>query len=143
MLDLYEKYLYSKAMTAAYEAAEKATCNRAHVGAVLVNNVGIIIGTGYNTSLEGRPTCEDVGCLMQDNSCKRTVHAEVNAIYDALRNGYVIEGNTIVCTHYPCADCLKYMALHKIDCVIYDKPYTPKYELEVDVVLLEYKEIVE
>lgn len=84
--------------------AKRSTCNRAQVGAVLVNE-NQILGTGYNGSPSGFPHCTEAGCDMENGHCVRTVHAEVNAVLSAARNGVSTVGATIYSTHKPCFRC--------------------------------------
>ena len=78
----------------AKEVASRSTCPRASVGAVIVRDHRIL-STGYNGSLSGEPHCADVGCLMINNHCERTIHAETNAIAQAARFGISIDGATM------------------------------------------------
>lgn len=89
-------------------AAERSTCPRAHVGAVLVNDKRIV-STGYSGSPPGMAHCEDVGCRIDDatGGCIRTIHAEQNAINFAARKGIATEGCSLYCTHTPCLTCAK------------------------------------
>ena len=73
-------------MNIAAQVATRATCQRKHVGAVIVRD-RTILSTGYNGSIRGLPHCDDVGCVMEDGHCVSTVHAEANAILQAARNG--------------------------------------------------------
>ena len=127
----------------AKQVAESATCNRLSVGALILSENGSILGSGSNRSLKGQPSCRDVGCLMFQGNCKRTVHAEMAAMFHAVKRGYNLTGKTIVCTHYPCPDCMKYIAASGITTVYYENPYTHKYENEFakDIKLIPYSEI--
>ena len=78
-------------MNIATEVATRSTCDRKHVGAVIVRDKSIL-ATGYNGSIRGLGHCDDEGHLMEDGHCVRTVHAEANAIVQAARNGMRIEG---------------------------------------------------
>lgn len=90
-------------MGIAKQAASRATCPRAQVGAVItVNNR--IVATGYNGSPSGEPHCEDEGCVIHANHCIRTIHAEVNAIVNAVAD---LRGGKMYCTHLPCYECSK------------------------------------
>lgn len=124
-------------MRTAHLFAERSTCPRGHVGAVLVANKRII-STGYNGSPPGMPHCDEVGCeaiqvigeldvllndLIKDFGCQRTVHAEANAIAYAARHGIETEGSFLFCTHSPCRKCLELAASAGIVEIIYDKPY--------------------
>ena len=52
-------------MNIAQEVSTRSTCNRKHVGAVIVRNK-TILSTGYNGSIKGLPHCDEVGCEMVD-----------------------------------------------------------------------------
>lgn len=75
--------------------AQRATCNRAKVGAVLVSPDHRILATGYNGSAPGEPHCLDVGCDIVDGHCQRVQHAEVNAVAFAARYGVPIAGSRL------------------------------------------------
>ena len=66
--------------------SNRATCNRAKVGAVLVKD-NKVIATGYNGSVSGTDHCLEDGCLMVEGHCVRTIHAEVNAILQGAERG--------------------------------------------------------
>jgi dCMP deaminase len=96
-------------MNIAREVASRATCDRKHVGAVIVRDKSIL-ATGYNGSVRGLPHCDDEGHLMEDGHCVRTVHAEANAIVQAARNGVRIDGAGIYVTASPCWGCFRLIA---------------------------------
>jgi dCMP deaminase len=93
-------------MNLAVQAATRSTCPRKKVGAVIVRDK-TVLSTGYNGSIRGAPHCTDVGCLMDDDHCVRTVHAEANAIVQAARNGIRLEDAHIYVTASPCFNCFK------------------------------------
>lgn len=78
----------------AKEVSKRSTCPRASVGAVIVKDHRIL-STGYNGAPPGEPHCTDVGCLMENNHCERTIHAETNAVAQAARFGVLINGATL------------------------------------------------
>src|SRR5574339_221869 len=96
-------------MNIARVVATRATCDRKHVGAVLVRDK-TILSTGYNGSIRGLPHCTEVGHTMEEGHCVATVHAEANAIIQAARNGVQIEGADIYTTASPCWACFKLIA---------------------------------
>ena len=96
-------------MNIARVAATRATCDRKHVGAVLVRDK-TILSTGYNGSIRGLPHCSEAGHMMEDGHCVATVHAEANAIIQAAKNGVAIDGATIYTTASPCWPCFKLVA---------------------------------
>ena len=81
-------------MGIAHQAATRSTCDRKHVGAVIVRD-RTVLSTGYNGSVRGLPHCDEVGCVMEDGHCITTVHAEANAILQAAKNGVSIEGSEL------------------------------------------------
>jgi dCMP deaminase len=66
-----------------------------------------VLATGYNGSLPGAPHCYDVGCMVVNNHCVRTNHAEINAICQATRHGVSLNGATAYVTNMPCTSCAK------------------------------------
>jgi len=106
----------------AKQISTRSTCNRLHVGAVIVKNKAIL-STGYNGSISKLDHCDDVGHLMIDNHCVRTIHAESNAICQAAKNGICIDGASIYITHSPCLNCFKLCASAGIKKIIFDKLY--------------------
>jgi dCMP deaminase len=96
-------------MAIARQVATRSTCDRKHVGAVIVREK-MILTTGYNGSIRGLSHCDDEGHMMEDGHCVRTVHAEANAIVQAARNGVRLEGAHIYVTASPCFGCYKLIA---------------------------------
>jgi dCMP deaminase len=92
----------------AEQVSARSTCNRLHVGCVIVKDKHIV-ATGYNGSIHGHEHCEDAGCLLgDDNRCHRTIHAETNACLHADRDS--LKGATAYVTHEPCENCSKILA---------------------------------
>jgi len=109
-------------MRIAQVVATRSTCDRKHVGAVIVRDK-TILSTGYNGSIRGLPHCDEVGHLMENGHCVRTVHAEANAIVQAARNGVRIEGAEIYVTASPCWNCFKLLANAGIRRIYYGEFY--------------------
>jgi len=109
-------------MGIAAQVATRSTCDRKHVGAVIVREK-MILATGYNGSLRGIEHCDDVGHLMQDGHCVRTVHAEANAIVQAARNGVRTEGASIYVTASPCFACFKLIVNASITRIVFGEFY--------------------
>lgn len=86
--------------------SSRATCDRAHIGAVLVKDK-YLISTGYNGAPHGLPHCTEVGHQMENDHCIRTTHAEQNAIIQAAVHGSSTKGATLYTTHSPCKICVK------------------------------------
>jgi dCMP deaminase len=107
----------------AQAVSTRATCDRLHVGCVLVDDGHTILATGYNGSVRGREHCDDVGHDMVEGHCVRTVHAEANAIAQAASNGVRIWGATAFITAYPCWQCAKLLANAGVVHVVCAKAY--------------------
>lgn len=103
-------------MKMAYLAAERSTCTRRQIGAVLVVD-NRVIATGYNGACRKTPDCLELGCLRDElgipsgtrHEICRAVHAEQNAIIQAAISGSSTKGATMYCTHTPCILCAKMM----------------------------------
>lgn len=109
-------------MQIALVVATRATCDRKHVGAILVRD-RVVLSTGYNGSVRGMPHCDDVGHLMENGHCVRTVHSEVNAIAQAAKNGVRIEGADLYVTASPCWPCFKLIANVGVKRIFYGEFY--------------------
>ncbi|HXV61487.1 MAG TPA: dCMP deaminase family protein [Vicinamibacteria bacterium] len=103
-------------------ASARATCDRKHVGAVIVVDHQVA-ATGYNGSVRGLPHCDDVGHDMVDGHCVRTIHAEMNALAQAARRGVKVEGAWIYTTASPCWDCFRVLVNAGIQRFIYGEGY--------------------
>lgn len=110
--------------------SSRATCDRKHVGAVIVRNK-TILSTGYNGSIRGMPHCTDVGCGMENGHCVTTVHAEANAILQSARNGVMIDSADLYTTASPCWNCFKLAANSGIKRIIYREFYRDQRSPEV------------
>jgi dCMP deaminase len=118
-------------MTITRQVAERSTCLRAKVGAVIARDKNIL-ATGYNGSPAGLPHCTEVGCLVYrsttpsgevEENCFRCIHAEINAIAQAAKNGASIKDADIYITHTPCIHCFKVLINTGIKRIFYEKPY--------------------
>ncbi|MBT5069546.1 MAG: dCMP deaminase family protein [Candidatus Marinimicrobia bacterium] len=109
-------------MNIATEVATRSTCDRKHVGAVIVREK-TILSTGYNGSIKGLPHCDEVGHEMVDDHCVRTTHAEANAIVQAAKNGVSVNGSEIYVTASPCYNCFKLIANSGIKTIYFDEFY--------------------
>jgi len=111
-------------MRIAAVVATRATCDRKHVGAIIVDPLRRIVSTGYNGSAKGLPHCDDAGHELKEidgrMSCVRTLHAESNALDDAGRRA---DGGTLYVTVVPCYDCAKRIANAGIKRVVYGEWY--------------------
>lgn len=117
-------------MKIAHVVAERSTCFRNNVGAVIVKNKHIV-STGYNGAPRGLDHCLDIGCYRKEHNVPsgqkhelcRAVHAEQNAIIQASLNGASTEDAVLFCTHSPCIICAKMIINAKIKKVYYANEY--------------------
>jgi len=117
-------------MNIARAAATRSTCNRKHVGAVIVRDKSIL-STGYNGSVRGMPHCTEIGCDLENGHCVATVHAEANAIIQAAKHGVCIEDADIYVTASPCWHCFKLIANSGIKRIFYGEFYRDEKSLKV------------
>ena len=109
-------------MNIARQVATRSTCDRKFVGAVIVRD-RIILSTGYNGSIRGMPHCDEAGHMMENGHCVGTIHAEMNAVIQAARNGVRIEGADVYITASPCWPCFKMLANAGIKRIFYGEFY--------------------
>ncbi|MBN1824140.1 MAG: dCMP deaminase family protein [Endomicrobiales bacterium] len=131
-------------MKLALLVAERSTCLRHHVGAVIVRNKRILT-TGYNGAASGTKDCLVLGCLRDElkipsghrHEICRAIHAEQNAIIQAGLHGINIKDATIYCTHSPCILCAKMLAnagiTRFVSCTEYADPSFKKLFREVGI----------
>jgi len=109
-------------MKIAWAVSERSTCDRAMVGCVLVRDKRILT-TGFNGSPAGQEHCDEIGHLMVDGHCVRTIHAETNAIIQAALHGVSTRDATCYVTHLPCINCTKALINAGIARIVYGKAY--------------------
>jgi len=109
-------------MDITFQVAKRSTCDRARVGAVIVKDKRILT-TGYNGSPAGLAHCDEIGHLMVDGHCVRTLHAEQNAIIQAALHGVSVAGGTVYVTHQPCITCAKMIINAGLQRVVYAGHY--------------------
>jgi len=96
--------------------SRRGECLRSQVGAVLVDKDCRIIATGYNGTKPGTQSCLDGICPRAQNGVPSqapyrdaghcvAVHAELNAITDAMHRRLPLHGLTIYLTKAPCPAC--------------------------------------
>ena len=112
-------------------ASRRSTCLHRNVGAVVVSTDNRLLSTGYNGPPAGFRHCLDVGCARDDilsgtqlELC-RALHAEMNAILEALKSGGYerVKGGTLYTTHYPCPLCARFIAATELRRVCYGGEY--------------------
>lgn len=119
--------------------AQRSTCLRRHVGAVIVKDKHIV-ATGYNGAPRGLAHCDELGgCLREKlgvpsgerHELCRALHAEQNAIIQAATLGQSIEGASIYITHQPCVICAKMIINAGIDKIVVKEGYPDELSMEL------------
>lgn len=101
-------------MKIAHIVAQRSTCLRRNVGAVIVKDKRML-ATGYNGAPSGLQHCLDSGCLReklkipsgQRHELCRGLHGEQNAIIQASLYGISVKDSTVYITNQPCIICAK------------------------------------
>jgi dCMP deaminase len=103
--------------------ATRGSCDRLHTAAILVKNKRVI-SSGYNGAPPGMPTCDQIGHLLEEGHCVRTIHGEHNAILQAAQMGGISTvGSTMYAKYNPCIHCAKYVIAAGIQRVVIGKLY--------------------
>lgn len=118
--------------------AERSTCLRRKVGAVLVRDKRIL-ATGYNGAPRNLAHCAEIGCLRQKLGIKpgerieicRGIHAEQNVLVQAAFFGISVEGATLYTTHSPCVSCAKLLINAGVKEIVVKKSYPDKLAQEL------------
>ena len=121
-------------MNYAIDISKKANCIKGKVGAILVKD-GKIIAEGVNSVPEGIKPCTDETCIRKKLKLKSgdnqelcfVVHAEQNALLDALKKRIEVEGSTLYVTKQPCIICVKMLINAGIKKIYYLKAYPDLY----------------
>ena len=121
-------------MNYALELSTTANCIKGKVGAILVKN-NKIIAEGVNSVPNGITPCTDETCIRKKLNLKSgenqelcfVVHAEQNALIDALNNKVDVKDSTLYVTKQPCIICAKMLINSGIKKIIYLKAYPDKY----------------
>lgn len=111
------------------EFSKLSHCVSKQVAAMAVKD-GRIISTGINGSAPGYINCDD---LFDKNNFDRIlhhqfsecyeIHAEMNCLLYAAKNGIQLNGATMYCTMHPCFNCLKHISVVGIKTIIYAEKY--------------------
>lgn len=134
-------------MAVAEAAANNSHAERKKVGACLVTKNQVIL-SGWNGMPAGMDnTCEEVdqhmftmyACFTDDSACtikgspvrevisyktrREVIHAEMNAISKAAREGVSTLGSTLFVTLSPCVECAKMLVASGVKEVVYKENY--------------------
>lgn len=118
-------------MSIADLVAQRSTCKRRAVGAVIVKDKRML-ATGYNGAPQKITHCTEIGCLREELGVKsgerhelcRGIHAEQNAIIQAAHYGVSIKDATLYCTNLPCSICAKMIINAGVKTIFYRDGYS-------------------
>ena len=120
--------------------ASRSSCNRLHVGCILVKD-NRIISQGYNGFLSGHPH----ESIIVHNHEIATIHAEQNAIIDCAKRGVNCNNSIAYITHFPCLNCLKMLVQAGIEKIYYIDDYKNDYEninkLNINIPIIKLSEM--
>jgi len=123
------------------DIAMRSTCKRRAVGAIAIDENGLVLATGFNGTPVGTPHCIDTPCEGSSapsgtalDKCD-AVHAEQNLL---MQVPDVNKIHTIYCTAEPCRHCAKMIANTRCKRVVYEDPY-PGAKHYGDVIYEQYK----
>lgn len=130
--------------------ARRSTCSRTQVGALIVRD-NRILSSGYNGAPAGMEHCDhtcncdpdatrdgtgvfirevhETRCASQ--ACRVSVHAELNAIAAAAKEGVAIKGSTLYVTYSPCYACAQAVINAGIHLVLFGHSYRDNAGLEL------------
>ena len=106
----------------------RSTCDRGKCAAIITKD-NHILSTGYAGSPPGSPHCDEAGHMLKKvthgdgtttEHCKRTIHAEKNAIFHC---NVSMGGATIYIKMEPCYDCAMAISAVGIKRVVCAKRY--------------------
>lgn len=125
-------------MEYAISLSSKANCIKGKVGAILVKN-NEIIAEGVNSVPNGITPCKEDTCLRKKLNLKSgqnqelcyVVHAEQNALIDALNKHIDVKDSTLYVTKQPCIICAKMLINAGIKEIVYLKEYPDKYSEKI------------
>lgn len=123
----------SKMMDIAVTIASMSKCVSHQVGCILVKDKRII-SSGYNGTPAGYKNCcevfdknliKDVDYRAKHSEWSSTyeIHAEMNAIMFAAKNGVSTDSTTLYCTLAPCLNCCKHLVQAGVKEVVYKAIY--------------------
>jgi dCMP deaminase len=122
-----QKQLDETYMGTAILHSKLSKARRAQVGAILVTKQGVTL-TGYNGTAVGRPNDCEVFQTVHDSgpvyvTKPEVIHAELNCIMKAAREGVSCVDATVYVTLAPCVQCAAMMLQAGVKRVVYLQQY--------------------
>ncbi len=111
------------------EISKKSKCVSFQVGCVIVKD-GRLLSSGYNGTPKGYDNCHDHFTKGEFDrtehskwSDENEIHAEMNSLIFAAREGITIKDSIMYCTLQPCNNCLKNIIASGIKRIVYAEKY--------------------
>lgn len=110
-----------------FAAKEFSTCGKAQYYAMILDEHGVVVGTGYNGGPSGAIHCDRGGCPRLNSTSEPgsvydnciAIHAEANAILHS--DWHHRQDGTIIVNGEPCYSCAKLIANSGIKILIYKR----------------------
>lgn len=117
---------------------KRSSCLFVEVGALILDQKeNRIVASGYNGPPSCGDNCIEIGCsrivsgeIKKGEGLCRGIHAEINALLQALKYGIKIGGMSMLSSRKPCYDCAKIIAGSGLNKVYYLFGYKRKGEDE-------------
>lgn len=144
-----KKTIDTKFMNYAIELSHEANCTKGKVGAIIVKE-NEIIAKGVNSVPNGITPCTEESCIRkklklrsgQNQELCFAIHAEQNALIDALDKNINVKNGVLYVTKQPCIICSKMLINSGIKEIVFLKLYPDKYSKkildEANVLLRQY-----
>jgi len=108
------------------ETAKLSTCQSKQVGALLVKD-NRILSIGYNGVPSGQKHCNEIKFKDREEHHRwselNEIHAEMNCIAFAAKNGIATKDTTLIVQLSPCINCAKLIVASEIKEVYYSEKY--------------------
>lgn len=126
--------------------ADRSPDPSTQVGALLVDKKNRILSTGYNGLPRGiKPELIDWSREAEDPCCTKypyVVHGEENAIKNTAGLIRDLEGATLYCTMFPCAECSKDIIQAGIAKIVYlNNPYKDTWSCRASTKMFELAQV--
>lgn len=125
-------------MNYAINLSSKANCIKGKVGAIIVKD-NKILSEGVNSVPNGIKPCTNETCIRKKLNLKSgenqelcfVVHAEQNALINALNSHIDVKDSVLYVTKQPCIICSKMLINAGIKKIYYLNPYPDKYSKQL------------
>jgi len=119
-------------MGIAFQYSKLSKAKRKQVGACLVTEHGVVLGGVNGQPTGGSNACEYVGGVNGELVTKdSTIHAELNCVLKAAKEGVSCFGATIYTTLSPCVPCSAMLINAGIKRLVYGELYRDKTGVEL------------